>query len=274
MSGLIILPPSWTSGSTVTDDSHAGADVTASNLLQVQHSRRWVTDGMGVVGTGLYHLTFDAGIAKPVDAVSMLFANASDTCQIRITMGASTGALFSGAAFTTGYLTFVFSGDKTPFNYRHAFVRFGTVQTYRYMGIQISDPDNEYGYFEAGNLLAGVAFEPDIGADIDSGHGRTPKSTIWKMLNGENLVRSKRGDDEASWEFPKQKWADYLEWDNLNIIYGSDRPVVIKWDVNPRNLQDQQRSIKYGYLTWPSNPFRYATAYPPTWDVRVGFLGV
>jgi hypothetical protein len=94
------------------------------------------------------------------------------------------------------------------------------------------------------------------------------------MLNGENLARAKRGDPQASWEFPRQSYDDYIQWDNLNIIYGSDRPGVAKWDVNYRAPRDEQRGVTYGRLQWEAIPFRYSTAHPVGWDVSVGILGV
>jgi len=209
------------------------------------------------------------------DPVWILYHNGTAAGTAKATWHTSTGTLFSSPTGSQLISSLRFTGDLTPFNAYHIWIPLSTAtRSFRYVGIEIADPTNPFGYFEAGVVIIGKRFTPAIGADIESAHGRTPRSTIHKMLNGTNLVRAKRGDDEGRWTFPKQNYNDYIQWDNLNVIYGSDRPGVAKWDVNPVTPRDEQRGVKYGYLIWQSTPFSYATAHPITWNVEVGILGV
>jgi hypothetical protein len=262
MSNFHILTPSWTSGAVVTSNSDDSTLVAASNLMSVQPSRKWRSNGLGTI-----RITMDAGEARAFDTLALLYHNGSATGTIRVTGHASTGALFSAPTFDSTPQSIVFTGDLSGYIANHIWLSFSATQTLRYIGIEIIDNSNPDGYVEAGVVVAGTEFEPSIGADPGASIGRDDDSVTRRLLNGEGIVRPKRGFDSGTWSFPKQNRADTNQWRYINRIFGSKIPIVIKWDeVGSSYIQD---GIIYGYAKWKGGGIaKYAN--PALFDVEMG----
>lgn len=267
MSGSHLLPPSWSSGASATSNDDDSTDVAASNLLKIQHSRKWRSGGLGTL-----QVTIDAGSAQSWDTVALLYHNGY-TGTLRVTSHGSTGALFSAPDFDNGTVPLRFTGDLTAFTAYHTWVATGTTQTYRYVGLEISDGSNPDGYFEAGVVVVGEVFTPQIGAELGSRFGGTDPSEIIRLVNGEGIVRAKRLYGDTSWIFPYQPESDAYEFYKIHRLYGSKIPIVFKWDIIGGGSYEQYQ-VYYGYPKWRSGgPFTYTNG-AGLYDVEVGIVEV
>lgn len=266
MSGFHVLTPSWTAGSTATSNSTAAADLTAANLLRVQPSWFYRSAGL-TVGADPIRITIDAGEAKPWDTVALLYNNGY-TGTIRIKSNNSTGTLYSSPSYdsnSAGTFNLAFPGDLSGFPDRQTWVHVPTIQTHRYIGIEISDTDNPDGYFEAGVVMSGILFTPTRGADIGSGIGYDDPSVAVELVSGETIVRPKRSKAVGRFLLPNQTREDAEVWRHLNYVYGSKIPVIFKWDPLDTLLYQQGRLI-YGFMSFRSGGaviYSHATGNTP-----------
>jgi hypothetical protein len=273
MSGFHLLTPSWTSGATCGANSNANNSVTGANLLFVQPSRKWRSAILGTL-----RLTLDAQSEKSWDTIALLQHNgtASGTLQVFAT---NTGAnLFTAPDYTSALLPLRFPGDLGVFDTRgyDFWAYLGAIRSHRYIGLQIIDGTNPDGYFEAGVVMVGVKFTPGVGPDLGARTGRDDPSSVIRLLNGEGIVRPKRGIDTGTWTFPMQTPAETIRWREINRTYGQKIPVVAKWDPIPTQLDGsyQQHTFYYGYPQWRSGgPITYTNGHGLN-DVEMGLVEV
>lgn len=271
MSGFHILPPSWSSGATITANSEASGLVSASNLLFIQPSRKWRSNGLGTL-----QLTIDAGTAKSWDTVALLHHNGSPAGTIQIFAGDNAGTLFSAPSYTSAVKDMRFPGDLSVFLDYHAWLYEGSVRSHRYIGLQILDGTNPAGYIEAGVVVVGVKFMPGIGPEIGAKTGRDDPSSMIRLLNGEAIVRPKRGQDVGSFTFPMQSPSETIRWREIHRTYGQKIPMVYKWDPIPTQVDGsyQQHTFYYGYAQWRSGgPITYSNGHGLN-EVELGLVEV
>jgi len=267
MSKHHFLTPSWTSGASATSNGAATADTDADKLLQVQTSRKFRSDS----DTGI-RITLDAGSAKPFDTVALIAHNGVSTDTVTITAHTSTTGLFTTPAFSFGPASAVFTGDLSAFIERDIIIPVGGTQTYRYIGIEINAASNPDNYFEAGVVIVGEDFEPDIGMEPGWNIGWNDPSEQQRSLNGEAVVRAKRKYRVGSGNFPKQVFTDAIRWLTINMVYGSSIPVLKWWE--PPVSGYQQHFVEYSHLQWPSGGALQFVNKDGLFDVKVEAEGV
>lgn len=267
MSGFHILPPSWTSGATVTANSTDSPDVGATNTLFVQPSRKWRSATLGTL-----RLTYTASGEKPWDTVALKAHNGSTTGTVQIFATNIFANLFTSPSYTSAIVPLRFAGDLTPFTEYDTWIYTGALRSHQYIGIQIIDNINPDGYFQLGVTLIGVQFEPKSGPDIGMQIGRDDPSQMNRARNSEAVVRPLRGIDTGSLSFPKQSPEEMIRWYQINRVYGSKIPMIFKWDPIPSTQLTEQYFFYYGYPQWPSGgPFSLATGHGD-WDVQMGVV--
>lgn len=242
MSGFHLLKPSWSLGATATSANEATADTVANNLMNSQPSYKYRSNNLTTV-----RITIDAGEPLPWNGLCLLYHNGSSVGQLWVTSHDSTGALFTTPDFDVT-VPLQFSGDLSSFDENHTWVHTLTTQTYRYIGLEILDSTNPDGYFQAGVVSIGNVFTPRIGADLGARMGFDDPSPLTRLVTGEAFTRAKRGYMVATWQFPKQQESDAVEWRRINRVYGSNVPMVAKWD--PVNSNYQQETLFYGIGQW------------------------
>lgn len=124
--------------------------------------------------------------------------------------------------------------------------------------------------------MVGVKFTPGIGPELGAKTGRDDTSSVNRLLNGEAVVRPKRGMDVGSWTFPMQTPAETIRWREINRIYGHKTPMVFKWDPIPTQVDGsgQQHTFYYGYAEWrDGGPITYSNGHGFN-DVEMGFAEV
>lgn len=255
MSGFHLLPPSWTSGATATSANQKNAEVGAQNLLFVQPSRRYRSNNLTNV-----RVTFDTGQPEAWNSMALLFHNGTAAGTFRLYTGDTLGTLFSAPAYQTANYPLRFPGDLSLFQSYHGWLSESQIRTSRYIGLHVDDASNPAGYFEAGVVVVGVKFTPGVGPDLGAKTGRDDPSSMIRLLNGEAIVRAKRGIDTGDWTFPMQTPAETIRWREINRIYGQKIPVAVKWDPIPFPVggEYQQHTFFYGYPQWRSGgPITY-----------------
>lgn len=269
MSGFHILAPSWTSGATLTASSEHTANTTGSNLLFVQPSRKWRSSGLGTL-----RISINAGSVKSWDTVSLLRHNGFNGT-IQVFAAASEANVFTTPDYQTMAVPLRFSGNLSVFTEYDTWVYINEEpKTHQYIGLEILDNSNPDGYFEAGVVMIGVKFSPGVGPDLGARSGRDDPSTMVRLLNGEAIVRPKRGIDTGTWSFPMQTPAETIRWREINRIYGSKIPMVFKWDPNPLSGLYEQYTLFYGYAQWRSGgPIVYSNGHGLN-DVEVSIVEV
>lgn len=261
MSRHHILTPSWTSGAVATSNGSVTPDVDADNLLKVQHTRKFRSSAASNV-----QITLDALTAKPFDTVFLGYHNGIAADQVTITANASTGTLFSAPSFSFGPTSMTFAGDLSAYLEHDIWINVGGTQTYRYIGIEIDAPTNPDAYVEAGVVVVGEDFEPDIGMDLGWKFGMEDPSDMRRTLSGEAIVRAKRSYKTLSGTFPRQGNTDAMRFFQTNYIYGRKIPVVAKWDPYTSGLE--QAFIIYGHIQWPNGGPLTHVHGDPLWDVE------
>ena len=260
MSRSHVLTPSWTSAATATSNGAATAATDADNLFKTDHTKKFKSNANTNV-----RITLSAPEARPANAIYLGYTNVTSAGQVTITMNASTGTLYTAPSFTHGPVTGVFAGDLSPFTAYDILIPLPSTQTYRYIGIEIDDPTNP-NTIEAGVAIAGVDFEPKIGAEQGWGIGAVDPSDQKRTLSGIGYVRAKRKFKAWEGTFPKQDNTDGMRWLGINYVYGSSIPVLAWWE--PWDTGFQQYFTIYGHLQWPRKPVRYVHS-EPRWDVEV-----
>lgn len=266
MSGFDLLPPGWTSGASVIASSQASASTPGSNLLHVQPSRKWRS-----LGLGPHRLTFNGGSVKSWDTVALLRHNGSATGTIQVFAAAAEADVFTTPDYVSGTFPLVFSGDLSAFLEYDSWFYAGAVRNHQFIGIEILDASNPDGFFQCGVAMIGVKFTPGIGPDLGARTGRDDPSSVVRLLNGEAIVRPKRGMDVGTWNFPMQTPTETIRWREINRIYGSKIPMVFKWEPNPTGALTQQYTFFYGYAQWRSGgPIVYSNGHGFN-DVELSF---
>lgn len=267
MSGFHLLPPSWTSGASVIASSEASPSTAGENLLFVQPSRKWRSAGLGPL-----RLTFSATAVKPWDSVALLRHNGSATGTMQVFAAAAEGDVFTSPDYQSAAVDLLFPGDLSTFTEYDSWFYAGSIRNHQYLGIEILDASNPDGYFQCGVVIIGVKFTPGVGPDLGAKTGRDDPSTTIRLLNGEAIVRPKRGIDVGNWVFPMQSPTETIRWREINRTYGSKIPMVMKWDPIPFPQDEslQQHTFYYGYAQWrQGGPITYSNGHGLN-EVEVG----
>jgi len=243
MSGFSILYPSWSIGATITSNSELTA-LPASNLGHDLPSKFY----RSAADTGI-QITIDTLSPKGWQGLALLYHTISSSGTIQITSNASTGTLFSSPSYDGGAESARFAGDLSSFSDgNHFWHDAGSLQTYRYIGIQIEDGSNPDSYVDAGVVMIGGLFTPSLGPTLGSASGMEEFTEHLKLGNGANFARYIRGDDIMELKFSKQSIDDAVSFQRIRRAYGSHIPLVFKWD--PQSGNYEQEFFVYGYAEW------------------------
>lgn len=262
MSGFSILYPSWSIGAIVTSNSEL-ATLPASNLVRDLPSTFYRSNG----DTGI-QITIDTLSPKGWRAFALMYHTISASGTIQITSNAITSTLFTSPSYDGGAESALFAGDLSSFSAgNHYWHDPGSTQTYRYIGIQIEDGSNPDGNIDAGVVMIGGLFTPQLGPALGSSHGMEEFTETLKLGNGANFARYRRPDDMMELQFNKASIADAMTFQQLRRVYGNHIPMVFKWE--PQLGSYEQELIIYGYAQW-QGLFSLATGESGRRDISVG----
>ena len=266
MSGFGILEPSWNlvdpgSALTITSNNE-NANLPASNLAffdpSIFHRSNDLTTAQIII---------DRGSPAPFDGVMLKSHTITSSGTVRVTGDTGTGSIFTTPGHDSTALSPVFAGDLSSFTEVDFWYKAPTTQTYRYIGIEISDGSNPNGYFDIGSFIAGLIFTPRLGPNLGSSFGFSENTRKTKSVGGRNYTRRIRSDNIMNLVFPKNDMDDSIRFARLERTYGSDIPLVFKWE--PKSGNYEQELIIFGRAQWPRNGLaRLATG--KRWDIEVG----
>lgn len=226
----------------VASSSNEEPDALTNLIINERPSRRWRTLNLTTI-----QATVDAGAPQPWDSVFFGYTNATDVATLRVTSNDDAGTLFSAPSYDSGAFTLRFPGVGEFISW-HAFHEAGSTQTFRYVGLEVSDPTNPDGYFTAGVVAIGNLFTPSLDAELGSSRGYVDTSISIEMSNGETVKRRRprKQSQRISWRFQNEN--DSFFFANLARTYGESTPFVVKKD--PEQSVYGHNLLVYGFAQY------------------------
>lgn len=271
-----ILRNDFSLGGTVTStNEEPGAP--AKLVLTYQHSERWKTLNLTTM-----RLTLDAGEPKPFDAVFFGYHNGTGSGAFKVRASNTLGTLFTSPTYDPAAdpLRYLHIGEFISYHSLHTAV---TTQTFRYIGIEITDNANPDGFIAAGILYVGNWFTPKLESNVDSEWNHDDFSIITEMVNGESVARRRRRPMVG-----KESWSGLNEVDaqtfrGISRTYGKSTPIVVR--VVPGISTYGMNNLCYCLVTGYRGPVGVApigfspadpveTAFGPRFNVELSFKEV
>lgn len=161
MAEPFIASPHWSDAATVTTGNEI-ATMPAANLKDMQQSKKWRSSGLSNLWA-----QFDLTAARAIQCIALGSHNGSASGTIRVRAKAASDVTVS-PAYDSGSVN-LFPGGVKPSDWLRTrydwFLLPASAQTYRYWRVDVTDGSNADGYFEAGRLMFGPAYElrPEYG---------------------------------------------------------------------------------------------------------------
>lgn len=252
----------WRDGVTLTASSEA---LPVSRLLDYRPGRKW-----RATGDAAEWIKADHGAAVDIDTVLIYASNATTqasieaTARIRISANSDMSSAVKDETYelwppVTGFGENFGQGfggypNLSEFNAypQRRLIRLGAMYSKRYLRIDFADAANPAGYFEAGIVMAGVAYPLPVNFSNDWEVGNIDPTEHRPTDGGSVLIQAKTGWREAAFElqqFPLS--AALTAIDDLQRIAGKKRPVL--WVPFPGGaLSTIYRTSIYGLMTDPT----------------------
>lgn len=181
MANLILALPTVSDRAAITAGS-AAATMEAANLQSVQPGERWRATDLENVW-----LQIDLGAAAAVRMVWLGYTNASAAAQWRVRAAASAGDLSVAPGYDSGWRAHRV-GDTADWARTHGFLWLPATETWRYWRIDIDDPENADGHYEAGRLYLADPWQPTRNRRYGGGDGYVDDSTAERARGGQTYV--------------------------------------------------------------------------------------
>jgi hypothetical protein len=227
-------------------------------------------------------ITLDAGSSLPFDTVYMGYHNGYSTGTYVVSADDTSGNLYTTPSYASAAqpLRYAYTDEFTSWQSWH---EVESTQTYRYVGIEITDDDNPDGFFNCGIIYVGNRYKPGMQSDLGSDWHYDDTSIITEMANGETVTRRRRRVLMGSESWSKLSAYDAEWFKSLSRTYGMSTPVVIK--STPHQAQYGQANLAFVRMTsyrGPelSAPYGHNSQDPndlilgPRYDVSVAFREV
>lgn len=224
---------SWSKHAFASSTANIDGDAVANRLLNPYPSEPFKTLDLVTI-----QITLDAGTPRPWNAILLAYHNGTAAGTLEISADDDSGNLFLPAADynVTESLRYPGVGE---FQNQLALHIAPTIQTHRYIGLEVLDPTNPDGYFSAGVAYVGLLVVPDIQAGLGGDIGYRDLSVKIEMSNGEtrSRVRDKKMVQTINWEYQDEASANLFL--NLMREYGESREfMIIKYPEDPAYSRD------------------------------------
>ena len=203
----------------------------ASNLLRMQPRYAWRAPDPAAA-----HLVLDLQSAVAVNLVALLFTNASASATWRIRAATSEANLTAAPGYDSGAVTIWPVGvpglGLSTWRWVDAIAFLAGAsgpgaQTYRFWRIDIADPSNAAGYFDAGQLIVDAAFQPTrniaygwtVRATDQAQRIRAAGGQLYPIASGKGRVLR----FDLRWGTEAEMMGGVLDIDRLQ---GSSRPIL------------------------------------------------
>lgn len=172
---------------TVITTSNELASLPVTQLKKMQPSSVWRTMNL----TNIY-LTVDCATEQAIDLIALLHTNATNGATWRIRGATSEGNLTAAPGYDSGTMDIsvwkavgaVATERETGWRSFPALKRLALEQVYRWWRIDISDPNNPDGYFQAGRLYLTKAWTPTVNLQFNWALGWQDLSIQLEALEG------------------------------------------------------------------------------------------
>lgn len=258
MANLVIATPALADAGTISNVGSEAANLPATNLQAMQPSEVWRATTLGSISFEL-----DLGAALVWNLVAILATNASADASVRIRAASLQGDLESAPVYDSGPLphwpnltgwTFISTEDaddptarglaKMPF-----LLWLGSSsQELRWLRIDIADPANADGFYEAGRLYVANAWQPTRNYQLpwSVGHMNLGRKRRTEGSQTYPLDRPRPRAVEFRFDFQSQTEM-YDQAFEIDRLVGTAGDVLVVRD--PASLEQIHRDMVCGVLS-------------------------
>jgi len=241
VSNIIIATPRLSDNSILTVDSEK-LNFEVANLQTFQPSKVWRDE------SGVSTLVSDLGSIKAINVISLLYSNASSVATWRIRIANTLLGLTSSPTYDSGVISFWPSASLEFWDRISGYHILDTVVNGQFVQIDLSDPTNSKGYFQAGRICIDAAWQPTKNISYQWQISVKDDSTN-KMTHGGNIVVNSLGKRRVL-EFTlgflnEDEMFDYAF--ALDRERGQSKPVLVI--PNPANMDRIHDQAVYGVMT-------------------------
>lgn len=210
----------------------------ASHLdLEQDAGMVWKSNGNG----GLY-VRGDFGIARNVDFVALMSANATSSTTIRVRLGDTQAEVDGTADYDSGALPFISPAITNPSGIYHSHLELPSVQNKQWWRIDIG---GHTGDFQASTLVMGQRITPSRYYDQGYGFGIDDLGTLQFGQTG--VVNEEYGIILRTLRF-RLSWLTEAEWEQTfrPILEGRGQRGFLYWCLDPEPHQYRQNKTYLG----------------------------
>lgn len=225
-----------------------------TNLQTQQPSQPWRATDLSNA-----YVVIDLGSAQTINLIWLGYTNASQAATIRYRAATSIANLTASPSYDSGSVSHMPNPSVTFFQRTHAYKWFGSSpKTFRYWRIDISDPGNAAGYYQAGRLYMANAWQATRGAKYGGQFEvKEPQSRL--VAGGGQRYPAVRTKTQA-----QRVMFEYLtEAEMLNSVYQINMLRGISLDVllilDPDDTTNFMQQAVYGLLE-AGQPMVYSAA--------------
>lgn len=176
---ILIATPEISDRAIITAGSEMPA-APASNLQRMQPEDVWIAPDLDNA-----YLVIDLGTAQTITLISLLYTNASRDAVLRVRAANTQADLTVDPGFDVSRPHWP-SPNLETWERTHALVWFPFApQTYRFWRIDIHDPGNPDGFYQAGRLYLANAWQPTLNIAYDWSIGSLDESEFLRGAGGQ-----------------------------------------------------------------------------------------
>lgn len=234
MSKILIASPALSDAATLTTNNELGT-LPATNLQKMQPTKVYRTNSLDAI-----YMEMDLGSISPFNLVAMLYTNASSTATWQVRAANTQADLTAAPGYDSGILTHWASPGISDWDRTHAMLSTGQ-QSYQWIRIDIVDPANPDGYYQAGRIYISDAIIPSVNISLGWSLGWEDDSTTQDSLGGKTFVipRQKRRLLNFSLDFLTE-----IEMNNdsfsLDRLRGKSKDIFVIKDIDDLSLRHSQ----------------------------------
>lgn len=236
MTAILFCLPTASDRAVLTTGSEA-PDMPAANVLTRQPTNRWRALDLDVAW-----IQFDLGAPTLIRAVWIGYSNATAAAQMRVRAAATAGDVVAAPAYDSGLLPHFpcADGDAPPadldgFRRVHGWLWLPEGETFTHWRIDVYDPTNPAGYYQAGRVYLAAGWQPPQTQEIGAGVGTATDTDAQRGAAGQTFVAPGGKWREGSFTLSAMH-SDHLRVDGERLIrvVGSDRDLLIVEDPDAR----------------------------------------
>lgn len=225
MGNIVLALPTVSDRAVITAGSEA-ATMPASNLLRRQPSDMW-----RALDLDNAFVTLDLGAAEPVRLVWLGYTNASSAATWRVRAAATEADLTAAPGYDSGSLSHWPVAELSDWDRTHAFLWLPAAETWRWWRIDVDDPANPDGFYQAGRLYLSDPWQPSRNYRFGASDGYQDDSQPQRARGGQTYVADGAMWREGSFSLRFQGREEMRsQASRIDRLVGTRRDLLIVYD--------------------------------------------